>query len=179
MKLALVTATCIILAALAAPLGHTATPQARKDAQVKAFFAHHAKLARTPAGRIALLQVKVRALGAQVRSLQAVKSLHVRAEWDADAARELGRSLAMQRGWSTADFDCVDQLFGPLESSWNVHADNPRSDAYGIPQALPGSKMGVGWESSAEVQILWGYDYVSKYGGPCGALSFRLNNGWY
>jgi hypothetical protein len=39
--------------------------------------------------------------------------------------------------------------------------------------------MGAGWETDARVQILWGYGYVGKYGGPCGALSFRLSNGFY
>jgi hypothetical protein len=66
------------------------------------------------------------------------------------------------------------------ESGWSVTADNPTSDAYGIPQALPGSKMGPGWQSNPYVQIRWGINYTySRYGGPCAANSAQLRQGWY
>ena len=56
------------------------------------------------------------------------------------------------------------------ESSWNVYATNPYSGAYGIPQAVPGSKMasaGPRWQTSARTQIRWGLRYIkSRYGKP-------------
>lgn len=95
-------------------------------------------------------------------------------------ARKLGRILAAKRGWKGGHWRCLDSLWGEHESSWRVTADNPRSTAYGIPQALPGSKMGDGWQYSAFVQIKWGLNYISgRYGSPCSALSFRLAQGWY
>ena len=92
----------------------------------------------------------------------------------------LGRYLAAKRGWVGYEWDCLYHLWGPLESGWYVYADNPNSDAYGIPQALPGSKMGPGWQHSAFVQIRWGLGYISgRYGSPCAARSYRLANGYY
>ena len=48
-----------------------------------------------------------------------------------------------------------------------------RSGAYGIPQALPGSKMataGADWQTNPATQITWGLGYISaRYGTPCGA----------
>lgn len=100
-------------------------------------------------------------------------------------ARILGQRMAAQRGWTGQQWICLDQLwgrskYGTLESGWFAKADNPHSSAHGIPQALPGSKMGKGWETSAFVQIKWGLGYIrGRYSSPCGALSFRLKNHWY
>ena len=47
------------------------------------------------------------------------------------------------------------------ESRWIVNADNPTSSAYGIPQALPGSRMaafGADWRTNPATQIRWGLD---------------------
>jgi hypothetical protein len=96
------------------------------------------------------------------------------------AAMALGRQMAAQRGWTGVQWHCLKRLWGPLESSWQVYADNPSSDAYGIPQALPGSKMGEGWQHSAFVQIRWGLGYIAgRYGSPCSAMSYRLANTYY
>ena len=69
------------------------------------------------------------------------------------------------------------------ESSWNVHAANPYSGAYGIPQAVPGSKMssaGPNWRSSARTQIRWGLRYIrSRYGTPRRAWAHECATGWY
>lgn len=95
-------------------------------------------------------------------------------------AIELGRKMAAQYGWTGAQWKCLYDLWGRYESSWRVNADNPHSDAYGIPQALPGSKMGSGWRTSAYVQIRWGLRYIrGSFGSPCGALAYRLSNGYY
>jgi hypothetical protein len=69
------------------------------------------------------------------------------------------------------------------ESGWNEHAANPSSGAYGIPQALPGSKMssaGSDWRNNAMTQISWGLGYVgARYGDPCRAWSFWQAHHWY
>ena len=62
-------------------------------------------------------------------------------------------------------------------------ASNPSTGAYGIPQALPGSKMasaGPDWQTSAATQIRWGLGYIeSTYGSPCAAWSHEQADGWY
>lgn len=69
------------------------------------------------------------------------------------------------------------------ESSWNIYATNPYSGAYGIPQAVPGSKMasaGRNWRSSARTQIRWGLRYIrGRYGSPRNAWHHEVTYGWY
>jgi hypothetical protein len=77
------------------------------------------------------------------------------------------------RGWASSEFGCLVNLWN-RESGWNDHAANP-SGAYGIPQALPGSKTasgGTDWQNDYRVQIRWGLAYIAaRYGSPCGALA--------
>ncbi|MFI5682263.1 transglycosylase SLT domain-containing protein [Streptomyces sp. NPDC051636] len=69
------------------------------------------------------------------------------------------------------------------ESGWNVTATNSSSGAYGLVQALPGTKMasaGSDWKTNAATQIKWGLDYMnSRYGSPVAAWKFWQANGWY
>lgn len=96
--------------------------------------------------------------------------------------RTIARAMLPQFGFSADQFSCLDSIY-TSESGWNPHADNPTSSAYGIPQALPGSKMasaGSDWANNPATQIRWGLGYIkSKYGSPCGALAFREGHGWY
>jgi hypothetical protein len=99
-------------------------------------------------------------------------------------AKILGKWLAAKMyDWTGSQWTCLDSLWGDHESSWYVRADNPKSEAYGIPQALPGRKMasvGSNWAHSAYVQIKWGLGYIKgKFKTPCGALSTRLSQGSY
>lgn len=84
-------------------------------------------------------------------------------------------------GWSEADFSALVSLWN-RESGWNVTAAN-RSGAYGIPQALPGSKMsseGADWATNGETQIRWGLKYIkSSYGSPSAAWQHFCSRGWY
>jgi len=84
--------------------------------------------------------------------------------------------------WSRHQFRYLNSLW-EKESSWNVSAQNPSSGAYGIPQAVPGSKMataGPGWQTSARTQILWGLGYIQEvYGSPRHAWLHWLAYGWY
>lgn len=91
---------------------------------------------------------------------------------------KLGQQIAAEMGWSH-QFSCIYNIF-QRESGWNHLAGNANSGAYGIPQALPGSKMGPGWQSDPAVQIRWGIGYmVNRYGSPCGAEDFWQLNHWY
>ena len=96
--------------------------------------------------------------------------------------RTIARAMLADFGFGDDQFSCLDSLY-MSESGWNIHADNPSSSAYGIPQALPGSKMasaGPDWEHNAATQIKWGLGYIkSSYGTPCGAWSFKQGHNWY
>jgi hypothetical protein len=96
--------------------------------------------------------------------------------------RALAMSLLPSYGWSRDEFGCLDQLW-IRESNWNPHAENPYSGAYGIPQALPASKMaqyGADWRTNPEAQIRWGLSYIERsYGSPCGAWGFWEAHSWY
>ena len=98
--------------------------------------------------------------------------------------RALGQQMAAARGWSGEQWNCLEKLWTG-ESGWNEHADNPSSSAYGIPQALPGSKMaaaGADWQTNPATQITWGLDYVAgRYGSPCEALNAWTSRSphWY
>ncbi|NYD42938.1 lytic transglycosylase domain-containing protein [Nocardioides panaciterrulae] len=96
--------------------------------------------------------------------------------------RDIAKALMPQFGFSSDQYGCLDQLWTG-ESGWRVDADNPTSSAYGIPQALPGSKMasaGPDWATNAATQIKWGLGYIrDSYGSPCGAMAFKNGHGWY
>jgi hypothetical protein len=96
-------------------------------------------------------------------------------------AQAIAQQLVSQRGWDSSQFQCLVQLWGH-ESGWRINAANA-SGAYGIPQALPGSKMGSAgsdWANNATTQITWGLGYIAgRYGTPCGAWSDWQAQGWY
>lgn len=77
---------------------------------------------------------------------------------------------------------CAIEIF-TRESGGNPHAENPSSGAYGIPQALPGSKMasaGADWADNPVTQIRWGLDYMTAtYGSACGAWAYWQAHGAY
>ncbi|GGZ77194.1 transglycosylase SLT domain-containing protein [Streptomyces subrutilus] len=79
-------------------------------------------------------------------------------------------------------FQCFSKIINQ-ESTWNYKAVNSSSGAYGLVQALPGSKMasaGADWRTNPATQIKWGLNYMEdRYGSPCGAWSFHQANGWY
>ncbi len=69
------------------------------------------------------------------------------------------------------------------ESGWNPYATNASSGAYGICQALPGSKMvsaGSDWATNIETQAKWCDSYVmGRYGSWSAARSFWDTNHWF
>ena len=96
--------------------------------------------------------------------------------------QQIAEQMLSQFGWSSSQFSCLQPLWA-LESGWNIYASNPSSGAYGIPQALPGSKMasaGPDWQGDAATQIRWGLTYIQgTYGSPCAAWSHEEADGWY
>jgi hypothetical protein len=96
--------------------------------------------------------------------------------------RHAGKRLAAKKGWTGRQWSCLNKLW-TKESGWRTHADNPTSSAYGIPQALPGSKMrtaGRDWRTNPKTQIKWGLGYIKgRYDTPCSAWSFHRAHNWY
>ena len=97
--------------------------------------------------------------------------------------RELGQKMALDSyGWTGDEWACLDNLW-KRESGWSHTSENRSSGAYGIPQALPGSKMavyGADWQTNPATQIAWGLGYVSgRYGTPCGAWGHFTAKNWY
>ncbi|MFD9480294.1 MULTISPECIES: transglycosylase SLT domain-containing protein [Streptomyces] len=110
------------------------------------------------------------------------------------AARDAG-DFAPQSSYTVAQVKAIAQQMVPAgqfqcfsniinqESTWNYKAVNSSSGAYGLVQALPGSKMasaGADWRTNPATQIKWGLNYMEdRYGSPCSAWSFHQANGWY
>lgn len=94
----------------------------------------------------------------------------------------MGKEMAANMGWTGSQFTALNNLW-TQESGWNTEADNPQSGAYGIPQALPGSKMasaGADWKTNPRTQIRWGLEYIrARYGTPERAWQHELAVGWY
>ena len=98
-------------------------------------------------------------------------------------ARAVARRMLPRFHWSVRkQFRYLSWLW-QRESGWNKYAMNPYSGAYGIPQALPGSKMasaGPNWRSNAATQIRWGLRYIrARYGSPHRAWNHSQATGWY
>jgi hypothetical protein len=119
---------------------------------------------------------------AQEQAQQAAPAPSPAAPAPSGSPQQIAMGMLGSYGWSSSQFSCLDSLWNE-ESGWNVYASNPTSGAYGIPQALPGSKMasaGADWQTDAATQIRWGLGYIqSTYGSPCGAWAHEQADGWY
>lgn len=95
--------------------------------------------------------------------------------------QQIAAAMLSTYGWGADQMSCLVPLWN-TESGWRYDAANP-SGAYGIPQALPGSKMasaGADWQTDPATQIRWGLGYIqSSYGTPCGAWAHEQSAGWY
>nr|WP_078849696.1 transglycosylase SLT domain-containing protein [Streptomyces sp. NRRL F-5126] len=94
----------------------------------------------------------------------------VRSSYSAAQAQAIARQIV-----PSGQFQCFSNIV-THESGWNYTATNPSSGAYGLVQALPGSKMasaGADWRTNPATQVKWGLNYMnSRYGSPCDAWSF-------
>ncbi len=88
----------------------------------------------------------------------------------------------LANGYTEADFSATVYIINH-ESGWRVNATNASSGAYGLPQALPGSKMasaGADWATNYQTQLKWFWGYCSsRYGSVQGAYNFWVANHWY
>lgn len=107
------------------------------------------------------------------------------AEPPVGSSKAYALSVLPSFGWGAdadAQFSCLNTLWNH-ESGWNPLDENRYSGAYGIPQALPGSKMaadGSDWQTDPKTQIQWGLHYIKdRYGSPCAAWGVWQANGWY
>ena len=143
-------------------------------------------IARERARSAARAKAAARAAAAQAaarkRQPPATPAATARPVTASGSPQQIAQGLLGSYGWPSSQFSCLQPLWN-AESGWNASASNPSSGAYGIPQALPGSKMasaGPDWQTSAATQIRWGLGYIrSVYGSPCGAWSHEQAYGWY
>lgn len=130
------------------------------------------KVIKEPVNKIVEIQTRVVTSRSSVRAVSGSV-----AEYQAYAAE-----MCSAYGWSQTDFDCLVRLWN-RESGWNPNAYNASSGAFGIPQALPGSKMasaGSDYQTNYKTQINWGLGYISsRYGNPQNAWYHSQTTGWY
>jgi hypothetical protein len=102
----------------------------------------------------------------------------------AAAAQSYAKGRLGAFGWDGSQWASLVSLWTG-ESGWSNIARNPSSGAYGIPQALPASKMGPAANpptNSASAQVDWGMNYIkATYGSPNSAYSQWLARSphWY
>lgn len=98
------------------------------------------------------------------------------------APRDIAEGLAAEKGWTGSQWTCLDKLWNH-ESKYETTVRNSHSGAYGIPQALPASKMasaGADWRTNPVTQIVWGLGYIdARYGTPCGAWTYWVHHNSY
>ncbi|MFC5645983.1 transglycosylase SLT domain-containing protein, partial [Kitasatospora cinereorecta] len=153
-----------------APKHESAKPAAPKAEAPKPA----AKAAETPAAKAQ--PEPQQQTGAASRSEQR-SALAAPADSSPAAVQELARSI-VPAGQYAAFSNIVSH-----ESGWDIKATNASSGAYGLAQALPGSKMasvGADWRTNPEVQIKWALNYMNeRYGSPNAAWAFWQTHHWY
>ncbi|WP_370618130.1 lytic transglycosylase domain-containing protein [Mumia sp. Pv 4-285] len=172
-------------AATAAPSERTTTDVSRSGERAAVGDAEKTETAKTDAARTAAPKSGSVAAAKKQQAAKAEAPRKVITETarmqDRDP-RDIAKAMLADFGFGAGEFSCLNDLWVG-ESNWRWNADNPTSSAYGIPQALPGSKMasaGADWETNPATQIKWGLGYIKDvYGTPCAAQSFKQGNGWY
>jgi flagellar basal body-associated protein FliL len=158
-------------------LAHQAAAKAAAARRARAVLAARQAAARQ-AAQAAAKQAARSAQSAQSSSRTASATVPA----PSGSAQTIAREMLASFGWSASQFSCLEPLWAH-ESGWSVTASNPSTGAYGIPQALPGSRMasaGPNWRTDAATQIKWGLGYIKDtYGSPCAAESHEQADGWY
>ncbi|MFF8970579.1 transglycosylase SLT domain-containing protein [Streptomyces sp. NPDC014995] len=180
------------------PVGQQAqvqTASLTQQASVQAIAADEsAKKDAEEAARKAAAETAIAKKEAAEKAAKAAKEAKERAEAKAAASRS-SSDFPIQGSYTIAQIQAMAQQMVPggqwqcfsnivdHESDWNYRAVNPSSGAYGLFQALPGSKMssvGSDWQTNPATQIKWGLNYMNeRYGSPCDAWSFWQANNWY
>lgn len=99
------------------------------------------------------------------------------------APRHFAKVLYLRQGGDVKQWYCLAKLW-TMESHWNYKARNSYGGAYGIPQALPASKMlvmGRDYRYNYQTQVRWGLLYVKHHwnNSACNALNHEYRKGWY
>ncbi|WP_198678270.1 transglycosylase SLT domain-containing protein [Streptomyces sp. Go-475] len=157
-----------------------ADASAKKDAEEAARkAAAETAIAKKEAAEKAAKEAKERA---EAKEAAASRSKDI-SDFPVATSYTIAQIQAMARQMVPAgQFQCFSNIVDH-ESDWNYKAVNPSSGAYGMFQALPGSKMssvGADWRTNPATQIKWGLNYMNdRYGSPCDAWSFWQANNWY
>ena len=126
--------------------------------------------------------VRYRAKLGTISTKEEIAAGAVPTTYSGEDPRSLAKPLVAAQGWGDSEYQCLVLLWN-RESQWNPYAENASSGAYGIPQALPGSKMasaGADWRTNPITQINWGIGYIKgRYGTPCSAWAHSNTVGWY
>ncbi|WP_312349907.1 ubiquitin-like domain-containing protein [Actinomyces sp.] len=170
-------------ALVAAGIDPKATPEAQVDANGARSVRFRAALGSiSTQAEIAAIRGETTTSASGSGSASASTGLAPLSVYSGEDPRAIAQSMVAARGWSDTEFQCLVSLWD-RESGWNPYAANPSSGAYGIPQALPGSKMasaGADWQTNPATQITWGLGYIAgRYGTPCGAWAHSNSVGWY
>ncbi|WP_456340864.1 aggregation-promoting factor C-terminal-like domain-containing protein [Streptomyces shenzhenensis] len=152
----------------------TAKKDAEQAARVAAAKTAEAKKAQAEK---AAKEAKARADAKEAASRSSASSFPVQSSYTVAQIQAMAQQMV-----ASGQFQCFSNIVDH-ESSWNYQAVNASSGAYGLFQALPGSKMssaGADWQTNPATQIKWGLNYMnSRYGSPCQAWSFWQANHWY
>jgi len=173
--------TAALRGELDAAVAKKAEEEAAAKAAAEAAAKAQAEAEAAAAAAAAQAQAEAEAAAA-AKASTAVSAPAVNVNVDPASAQGIARSMmASSYGWGDDQFACLVSLWNK-ESGWRVNAANP-SGAYGIPQALPGSKMasaGADWQTNPATQIAWGLGYIAgRYSNPCGAWGHSQSTGWY
>jgi hypothetical protein len=164
-----------MLATMATPDMDPVSAAGIAAAKKRAYEDHQRELAelKKKAERDAKARAKLKALQERDRLAKSNPS--------AAQNKAYGKKMNTLKGWSEC-WPSLETLWDH-ESDWNERAENPSSGAYGIPQALPASKLataGSDWRTSSPTQIAWGLSYIkARYKDPCKAWSFWQSHNWY
>ncbi|WP_308298799.1 transglycosylase SLT domain-containing protein [Streptomyces sp. GESEQ-35] len=154
---------------------------AKKDAEEAARkAAAESAVAKKEAAEQAAQEAKERAEAEEAASRSATRDA---SDFTPQSSYSIGEIQSMAQSMVASDqYQCFSNIVDH-ESSWNYQAVNASSGAYGLFQALPGSKMssaGSDWQTNPATQIKWGLSYMNdRYGSPCDAWSFWQANNWY
>ncbi|GGR99646.1 hypothetical protein GCM10010269_43210 [Streptomyces humidus] len=147
---------------------------AKKDAE---------EAARKAAAKTAVAKKEAAEKAAKERAEAKTKASRSAGDFPVQSSYSVSQIQAMAAQMvPSGQFQCFSNIVDH-ESSWNYHAVNASSGAYGLFQALPAGKYasaGADWQTNPATQIKWGLNYMdSRYGSPCEAWSFWQANHWY
>jgi hypothetical protein len=153
----------------------TARQSAEQSARVQA--AKDAAKKKQKADDEAAAKAKAAKLKAESGQGDAGASFAVQASYSVSQVQAMAKQIV-----GSGQYLCFSNIVSH-ESGWDYTATNASSGAYGLVQALPGSKMasaGADWRTNPATQIKWGLTYMnSRYGSPCDAWSFWQVNHFY